>query len=128
MLLYLSGWTRLDIAFTVSNVVRLYSKPIKEHWVAVKCILRYLKSTALACCMQRNSNSWILDVDWVGNANDYKSTSGYLFMVSGAPVSRKSKKHTCVALSTAETEYVALTAATQEITWLRQLLKDLHNK
>ena len=69
-----------------------------------------------------------LDADWVGNANDHKSTSGYLFMVSGAPVSRKSKKQTCVALSTAEAEYVALTATTQEITWLRQLLKDLHNK
>ena len=49
-------------------------------------------------------------------------------MVSGVPVSRKSKKQTCVALSTAEAKYVELTAATQEITWLRQLLKDLNNK
>ena len=33
-----------------------------------------------------------------------------------------------VALSTTEVEYLALTTATQEITWLRQLLKDLHSK
>ena len=42
-------------------------------------------------------------------------------MMSGAPVSWKSKKQTCVALSTVEAEYVALANGTQEITWLRQL-------
>ena len=45
MLLYLSGWTRPDITFAVSNVARFCSKPTKEHWVAVKRILRYLKGT-----------------------------------------------------------------------------------
>ena len=42
-LLYLSGWR--EIIFAVSNVARFCSKPTKEHWVAVKCILRYLKGT-----------------------------------------------------------------------------------
>ena len=134
MLLYLSGWTRPDIAFAVSNVARFCSRPTKEHWVAVKRILKYLKGTAnygLLYTKKDDANRVIVgfsDADWAGNANDRKSTSGYLFMVSGAPVSWKSKKQTCVALSTAEAEYVALTAATQEITWLRQLLKDLHNE
>ena len=134
MLLYLSGWTRPDIAFAVSNVARFCSRPTKEHWVAVKRILKYLKGTAnygLLYIKKDDANRVIVgfsDADWAGDANDRKSTSGYLFMVSGAPVSWKSKKQTCVALSTAEAEYVALTAATQEITWLRQLLKDLHNE
>ena len=48
-------------------------------------------------------------------------------MMSGAAVSWKSQKQTCVALSTAEAEYIALAAATQEATWMRQLLEDLHN-
>ena len=68
------------------------------------------------------------DSDWAGDLNDRKSTSGYLLMMSGAPVSWKSKKQTCVGLSTAEAEYVALATTTQEITWLRQSLKDLHNE
>ncbi len=45
-LLYLSGWTRPDIAFGVNNVARFCSKPTKEHWTAVKRILRYLKGTS----------------------------------------------------------------------------------
>lgn len=44
-LLYLSGWTRPDIAFSVSNVARFCFNPMKEHWTAVKRILRYLKGT-----------------------------------------------------------------------------------
>ena len=45
-------------------------------------------------------------------------------MMSGAAVSWKSQKQTCVALSTAEAEYIALAAATQKATWMRQLLEE----
>ena len=68
------------------------------------------------------------DADWAGDMNDRKSTSGYLFMMSGAAVSWKSREQTCVALSTAEAEYIALASATQEATWMRQLLEDLQNR
>ena len=54
------------------------------------------------------------DANWAGDTNNRKSTSGYFFMMSGAAVSWKSQKQTCVALSTAEAEYIALAAATQE--------------
>ena len=49
-------------------------------------------------------------------------------MVSRAPVSWKSKKQTCVALSTAEAEYVTLAYAAQEVVFLRELFKDLLHK
>ena len=96
-------------------------------------MLRYLKGREImACCIQQKSGQQaivvFLDADCVGNANDYKTRSGCLFMVSGAPVRWKSKKQTCVALSIAEAKYVALTAATQETTLLMQLLKDFHNE
>ena len=44
-LLYLSTKTRPDIAYAVSCVARFCAKPTKEHWTAVKRILRYLKGT-----------------------------------------------------------------------------------
>ncbi len=55
-------------------------------------------------------------------------TSGYLFKLSGAPISWRSKKPTSVALSTAEAEYIALSSATQEAMWLRQLVSELRNR
>ena len=123
-LLYLSGWTRPDIAFSVSNVARFCSRPAKEHWTALKRILWYLNGTpdyGLVYTKNDVNDSLIgySDADWAGDTNDRKSTSGYLFMMAGAAVSWKSRKQTCVALSTAEAEYVAMSAAAQEATWIR---------
>ena len=51
-----------------------------------------------------------------------------MFLLGGAAISWKSNKQTCVALSTAEVEYVALSTAAQEAIWLQQLMSDLMNK
>jgi hypothetical protein len=48
--------------------------------------------------------------------------------MSGTATSWKSRKRTCVALSTAEAEYIALASATQEAAWMKQLLEDLYHK
>lgn len=132
-LLYLSGWTRPDIAFSVSSVARFSSDPTTEHWTAVKRIFRYLRRTTnygLVYSMNDGDGNLVgfSDADWAGDLNDRKSTSGYLFVMNGAGISWKSRKQTCVALSTAEAEYVALASAAQETTWLRQLLSDLHHQ
>ena len=37
--------TRPDIIFAVSNVSKFCSNPNKQHWTAVKRIMRYLKGT-----------------------------------------------------------------------------------
>ena len=131
-LLYLSGWTRPDISFSVSNVARFCSCPTKEHWTAVKRIFRYLKGTSnYGLLYSKNDDAagtmfGYSDADWAGDVNDRKSTSGYLFMMNGAAVSWRSRKQACVALSTAEAEYIALAITTQEATWMRKLLEDLH--
>ncbi len=49
-------------------------------------------------------------------------------MLSGGAVSWRSRKQTCVALSTAEAEYVALTNTSQEVIWMRQLMEDLQSQ
>ena len=65
------------------------------------------------------------DADWAGDPSDRKSTSGYIFVFSGGPISWSSNKQKCIALSTAEAEYVVLSGATQECLWLRQLEVEL---
>ena len=65
------------------------------------------------------------DADWGGDLDNRKSTSGYVFQLGGTAISWRSKKQTCVALSTAEAEYIALASTAQESVWLQQLLADL---
>ena len=67
------------------------------------------------------------DADWAGDVDDHKSTSGYLFKIGGGPVCW-SRKQSCVALSTAEAEYMALTLAAQEAIWLNHLLTELQSQ
>ena len=131
-LLYLSVATRPDITYAVSNVARFCAKPTNQHWVAVKRIFRYLKGTQQYGLLYGKSNSnncvGFSDADWGGDLDDRKSTSGYMFQVGGTAISWRSKKQTCVALSTAEAEYIALASAAQESLWLQQLLVDLKNE
>ena len=68
------------------------------------------------------------DADWAGDVNDRKSTSGYLFQIGGVTASWMSRKQSCVALSTAEAEYMALSSTTQEAVWLNRLITELYSR
>ena len=131
-LLYLSTKTRPDIAYAVSSVARYCANPTKDHWTAMKRILRYLKGTCNYGLLYRKDAPAELigysDADWAGDVGDRKSTSGYIYLLGGAAISWKSSKQSCVALSTTEAEYIALSSASQEAIWLQQLMSDLLNK
>ena len=111
-LLHLSTATRPDITYAVSNVAKFFANPTKQHWIPVKRIFRYIKGTlnyGLHFCRDGSVDCvGFSDSDWGGDLDDWKSTSGYLFHLGGAAVSWRSKKQTCVALSTAEAGYMAL--------------------
>ena len=131
-LLYLSTKTRPDITYAVNCVARFCSKPTRQHWTAVKRIFRYLRGTISYGLLYKKASSKNLvgfsDADWGGDIEDFKSTSGYCFEIGGTIVSWRSKKQSCVALSTAEAEYMALSNAAQEAVWLKELHKDLNVK
>ena len=128
-LLYLCTKTRPDIAFAVCNVAKYSSKPNCKHWTAVKRIFRYLRGTCDQGIVYDKSMTkecvGYSDADWAGDRSDRKSTSGYCFTFGSGLISWRTNKQTCVALSTAESEYVALSAATQQSVWLQQLLGDI---
>ena len=92
--------------------------------------MRYLKGTqdlGLLYCKHSTALTCIgySDADWGGSLNDRKSISGYVFQWSGAAVSWRSRKQASVALSTAEAEYIALSATAQEALRIRQLIGDI---
>eukprot|EP00253_Pinus_taeda_P035140 PITA_35140 len=63
--------------------------------------------------------------DWARSVDDQKITSGYVFHMGSGAISWASKKQPIVALSTAEAEYVAATAATCQAIWMRRMLRSL---
>ncbi len=94
--------------------------------------MRYLKATRTVGITYGNgegSGNLIIksysNSDWAGDHVTRKSTSGFIFMLNGGPVSWCSKRQATVALSSTEAEYVALTLAAKEATWLRLLLTEV---
>ncbi len=67
------------------------------------------------------------DASWA-TPPDRKSTTGYIWLLNGGPVSWKSVKQSIVAMSTCEAEYVASGEATKEMAWLTGLANDLEWK
>src|SRR5882724_8223232 len=65
------------------------------------------------------------DVNYAKDPHDRKSTSSFVFMLAGGPISWKSKKQMLVSLSTTEAEYYALGIACQEAAWLKQIGQEL---
>ena len=97
--------------------------------MAIKKILRYLKGT-------KNYGLWykiednldlkvFIDVDWVRNLDDIKSTSGKAFFLGKRLVSWKSKKHKCTSQSTTEVEYVVAIVSFSNIVWFKQFLEGM---
>ena len=126
-LMYAMVCTRPDIAHAVGVVRRYLSNPSREHWEAVKCILRYLKATFSLCLDFGGSNPVLegfTDTDMAGS-EEKKSTLGYLFTFAREAVSRQSKLQKCVALSTTESEYIASMEVGKEMLWLKRFLQEL---
>jgi hypothetical protein len=125
-LLYLSVCTRPDIAYAVGLLARFMSAPKKQHWMAAKRVLRYLKGTPdLGICFwphPHNRLEGFVDADFAGCISTRKSTTGYVFTLNGGAVCWSSKLQSVVALSTTEAEYIAAAGAVKEALWLQKLL------
>ena len=109
-LMYAMMAKRADIAFAVSTVSQFMSKVDPQHWMVVKRIMRYLKSTLdFKLCLKGKDIvlRGFCDVDWAGDANDRWSTTGYIFFVDIGVISWKCKKQPTLALSMTEAEYMA---------------------
>ncbi|KAK8946931.1 hypothetical protein KSP39_PZI007096 [Platanthera zijinensis] len=127
-LMYATSCTRPDIAFSVSMLSRFTSNPGKEHWEALDRLLRYLSGTkdhALCYTGYPPTMKGHSDASWCSEAGNSKSTSGYIFTLRGAAITWKSKRQTCIALSSMEAELFALALAGEEADWIMNLILDI---
>ncbi|GJZ32350.1 retrovirus-related pol polyprotein from transposon TNT 1-94 [Tanacetum coccineum] len=112
-LMYLTA-SRPDIAFATFVCARYQARPTVKHLKEVKRIFRYLRqSYNMGLWYPKDSGFELIaysDADHAGCKDDCKSTSGGLQFLGGKLVSWSSKKQDCTAMSTAEAEYVSLSA------------------
>lgn len=128
--MYAMVCTRPDISHAVSVVSRYMSCPGKEHWQAVKWILRYLRGSADLCLVYDQSDctssvTGYVDSDYAGDLDKRRSLTGYVFTYSGGAISWKAVLQSTVALSTTEAEYMALAEAVKEALWMKGLVSSL---
>jgi transposase InsO family protein len=132
VLLYIALATRPDLSATVSALGRFCSNPGRPHWLAMQRVLRYLAGTfsrGLTFSRHARDNPLqllgLVDADWGGDVNTRRSTSGFVFYFCNGPVAWCSRLQRTVALSSAEAEYLSLSDACKECSWLRSLLTEL---
>ena len=78
------------IAHAVGVFSRYMANPGKEHWEAVKWLLRYLRgtsSTSLCFGKGKVTLQGFVDADLGGDVDSSKSTSGYIYTIGGIAVS-----------------------------------------
>jgi hypothetical protein len=83
-IMYAMICTRPDVSFALSATSRHQSDPGKEHWVAVKRILKYLRRTKDLFLVYGGDKELVVkgytDASFVTNLDDSKSQSGYIYV------------------------------------------------
>ncbi|RVW80493.1 Retrovirus-related Pol polyprotein from transposon TNT 1-94 [Vitis vinifera] len=65
-----------------------------------------------------------IDVDWAGNVDDRKTTSGGCFYIGNCLVAWMSKKQNSVSLSTTKAKYIVAGSCCSQLLWIKQMLRD----
>ncbi|KAL5576689.1 hypothetical protein UlMin_018388 [Ulmus minor] len=130
-LMYAMVCTRPDLAYSASLVSRFMSNPGREHWEAVKWVLRYIKGASDVGLLYKQCEGdsaklmGYVDADHAGDLDKRSSLTGYIFTLFGCTVSWKAQLQPVVALSTTEAEYIAATESVKEAMWLKGLVGEL---
>ena len=118
-----------DLSFSVSLLARFQANPGMEHWSALMHVVGYIKNTIdYGITYSRDydiSPYAFVDADYGGCRDTRCSTSGYVFIMAGGPVSWSSKRQATVALSTVEAEYVAMSRCAQQMVWTHSWLSEV---
>ena len=138
---YLEKSSRPDISYAVHQCARFCEDPKEQHIEAVRHLARYLKGTRNEGTImnpnkEKSFEVWV-DADFSGNwckdtagvdASTAKSRSGYVLTYGGCPISWTSKLQTQIALSSCESEYIALSQSLRDAIPVMRLLQELKDR
>ncbi|KAJ0511512.1 putative RNA-directed DNA polymerase [Helianthus annuus] len=119
-----------DISYAVQQVCLFMHAPREPHFQFLKRILRYLKGTLPQGLLISPSPTAQLtaysDADWGGCPDSRRSTSGYCVYLGANLISWSSKRQSTISRSSAETDYRGVANTVAEISWVQNLLLELH--
>ena len=102
--------------------------PHESHWKVAKRILHYVLGTVQFGIHYSAEVAPLLvgftDSYWVGDPDDQKSTTCYVFTLGSGPITWACKKQGSISLSSAEVEYHGAIEASKEALWLCQILSE----
>ncbi|CAI7923150.1 unnamed protein product [Closterium sp. NIES-53] len=141
-LIYAAVNTRPDVAFATGQLARVVQCPSEEQVAAGMRVAKYLGQTptvglqysAAAQRRQKGADgvepgclflTAFSDASHASEPEDMTSFGGFICCVGGGPTAWESKKQVDQALSSVESEYMALFCAVREIVWQRRLLAEL---
>ncbi|CAI7876023.1 unnamed protein product [Closterium sp. NIES-54] len=141
-LMYAAVNTRPDVAFATGQLARVVQCPNEEQVAAGMRVAKYLGQTAtvglqFSAVAQRRQKgadgvepgrlflTAFSDASCASEPEDMRSVGGFICCVGGGPTAWESKKQVDQALSSVESEYMALFRAVREIVWQRHLLAEL---
>jgi hypothetical protein len=127
-LLYLSTYTRPDLAYSVGVLSRFGNKPTYTACMLAVHVLIYLRGT-VEMGIEYSGSEFDMhvfsDADWAGDIMTRRSTTGYVVLAGGGPIAWQSRLQTTVATSSMESEYMAMYGGMQELVWLRGVMAEL---
>jgi hypothetical protein len=135
-LTWLATATRPDLAHATAVLGAFSSNPGQAHWNEVFHCLRYLINTfdlgitytrdaAAPSPNMQNHLFGFCDADWAACVDTRRSIGAYVLFLNGGAIAWRSKKQTCIAHSTCESEWMAASDTALTVLWLRRILHDM---
>ena len=124
--MYAAVSTRPDIAFSVSILSQFMRDPASAHREAVKQLIHHLQDIKDMKLILETTNEGLeafLHTDWTSQPHRH-SISRYVVLLHESPVVWSARKQSSIALSTAETENIALISVTCEVIYLQALANE----
>ena len=146
MLNYLVNCTHPELSFAVHQCARFCNDPKRSHEQAIKRVIRYLRGTlpdkrgnnrAPQGILFRPDKNRSIDTyvdasfagewntSWSDEPSSVMSRTGYVIFYANCPIIWSSKLQTEIALSTTESEYIALSQSMRDVIPLMGLLNEL---
>ena len=124
---YPAQWSQQDISYAIGELARFGGRAGPSHWHALRHLVGYLKHCPSFLLTYKRGKPGVDPLSGFADANweTPRSTTGTVALFNRTPISWRSKRQPTTALSTAEAEYMAVSASATKMIYLRRLCEEL---